>query len=284
MSSRLNKAARRITNGWRLRGLRPLRRTRQEARGRGLIRSTLSGLLAVTIVTVEAPIIVRHDADDEAHRALAERFPSLVHLDLPDGEGVLIRPNWVLTAAHVATEVSVGHVLTVAGAGVEAAEVVLHPEWSDGGPNDIGLIRLARGVDGIPPVAPYMGRDEVGRLIYVVGAGDTGTGDSGPAGNDGHVRAATNRVDEASPFWLKFRFDDPREEPSAATELEGISGPGDSGGPAYIELDGNQYVVGVSSGQSTAATGGHEGLYGVTEYYARVSSYAGWIEAVLGER
>jgi hypothetical protein len=248
-----------------------------------LLQSVLLALAGVTSMSAHAPIIIRHDAEDEVHRALAERFPSLVHLNLPDGEAVLIRPGWVLTAAHVATEVAPGHALTVGGNEIEAAEVVLHPEWSDGGVNDIALVRLDRRVQHVRPVGVYGERDEEGRLIYVVGRGDTGTGVSGPERNDGQVRAATNRVDEATELWLKFRFDDPRDDPEAATELEGISGPGDSGGPAYIELDGIQYVVGVSSGQSTRATGGREGVYGVTEYYTRVSSYLDWIAHVVGE-
>ena len=40
-------------------------------------------------------------------------------------------------------------------------------------------------------------------------------------------------------------------------------------------------LVGVSSGQSTRATGGREGRYGVTEYYVRVSSYLDWIEQTI---
>lgn len=234
-------------------------------------------------MSAHAPIIIRHDTEDEVHRELAERFPSLVHLNLPDGEAVLIRPGWVLTAAHVGVEVTPGHALTIGGVDVDAAEVILHPNWSDGGANDIALIRLDRRVQHVQPVGVYRERDEKGQLIYVVGQGDTGTGESGPQGNDGQVRAATNRVDEATEFWLKFRFDDPRADPTAVTELEGISGPGDSGGPAYFELDGIQYVVGVSSGQSTRATGGREGVYGVTEYYTRVSSYITWIAEVMGE-
>jgi hypothetical protein len=50
---------------------------------------------------------------------------------------------------------------------------------------------------------------------------------------DRRLRAATNRVEKADGPFLQFRFDAP-EDPNV-TDLEGISGPGDSGGPAYIE-------------------------------------------------
>jgi secreted trypsin-like serine protease len=76
---------------------------------------------------------------------------------------------------------------------------------------------------------------------------------------------------------LVFRFD----APPGGTDLEGISGPGDSGGPALIERDGRWQVIGVSSGQDANATS-REGVYGVTEYYTRVSSYLSWLRAELG--
>jgi len=227
-----------------------------------------------------AAIVTRHDTDPAAHRALAERFPSLVHLNLPDGEAVLIEPSWVLTAAHVGIEVQPGHTLTIAGRDVAAAAVFIHPAWDDG-PHDLALIRLAEPVAHVEPVRPYRERDEVGQVIYLVGAGHGGNGLSGPDGIPGELRAATNRVDEASDDWLKFRFDDPREADSAATALEGVSGPGDSGGPAYVERGGIQYVAGISSGQGTRATGGREGVYGVTEFYTRVSSDYEWIRGTL---
>ncbi|MFV1987249.1 MAG: trypsin-like serine protease [Gemmatimonadota bacterium] len=241
----------------------------------------LASAVAVAPARAGSPAIVtRHDTDPAAHRALADRFPSLVHLNLPDGEAVLIEPSWVLTAAHVGVEVQPGHTLTVAGRDVEAAAVFIHPAWDDG-PHDLALIRLAEPVAHVEPIRPYRERDEVGQVIYVVGAGHGGTGLSGPDGIPGELRAATNRVDEASEHWLKFRFDDPRDADSAATELEGVSGPGDSGGPAYVERGGIQYVAGISSGQGTWATGGREGVYGVTEFYTRVSSYYEWIRETL---
>jgi len=64
----------------------------------------------------------------------------------------------------------------------------------------------------------------------------------------------------------------------AAQPADGI----DSGGPAYHEAGGVSYVVEVSSCQSTRATGGREGMYGVTEFYTRVSSYVGWIAETVG--
>jgi len=252
----------------------------------------VSSLVVVALVLVLATpavaVVIRHDRDDARYLELGQHLDGICHLNLqkenapPDGEGALIHPYWVLTAAHVGVEMKRGHVLTVVGRNaaedVEVDEVFLHPKWNDG-PHDIALVRLKRPVENIDPVPIYRRRDEAGKIITIGGAGDFGTGETGPTGNDGKLRAATNRVDEVSENWLKFRFD----EPDRATDLEGVSGPGDSGGPAFLIEGDSKFVVGVSSGQSTRDTGGREGLYGVREYYTRVSTYRGWIAKVLRE-
>lgn len=245
--------------------------------------AVLSTVFVLGVSSSSWPIIVRHDVPDGKYLDLGRRVRGLVHLNLPDGEGVLIAPDWVLTAAHVGVEVEPGDTVTVVGSGrYRVAETVLHPEWDDG-PNDLALIRLTMLVTDVEPVTPYSNRDEVDRVVVVAGAGDIGTGRTGPVGNDGRVRAATNRVDSASDYWLRWKFDDPNAAGSRATPMEGISGPGDSGGPAFCDADGVTYVVGISSGQSTRATGGREGFYGVTEFYTRVSSYVDWITETMEE-
>ena len=69
------------------------------------IRTSLStilfrGLATLIIALVLHPagaIVTRHDRDDARYVALGARFPAAVTV-LPDGSGVLIAPNWVLTA------------------------------------------------------------------------------------------------------------------------------------------------------------------------------------------
>jgi hypothetical protein len=71
-----------------------------------------------------------------------------------------------------------------------------------------------------------------------------------------------------------MRFD----EPAKATPLEGISGFGDSGGPAFISRDGKYFVAGISSNNS-----GVPGtcVYGSEDRYARVSAAATWIDEMM---
>lgn len=242
-------------------------------------------LWAALTAQPSAAIIVRHDRPDADYIELGASYTTvIVHMNThepggpPDGFGTLISPLWVATAAHIAEIIKPGHRLTVASSEAEAEEILLHPDW-DGGAHDIALVRLTQPATEGRPVSLYRGRDEVGQLIVVAGSGDTGTGISGPTGNDGKLRAARNLIDEASERWLKFRFD----PPDSALEMEGISGPGDSGGPALLRSEDALYLVGVGSGQSTRATDGREGLYGVVEYYTRVSSYLPWIDGVISE-
>lgn len=247
----------------------------------------IASILASGSIPANA-IITRHDRADAEHVRYARQFERvLVHMNLeapgkpPDGEGVLIAPTWVLTAAHVATEVKPGHKLTVAGDDYQAEAIFLHHEWDDGALHDIALVRLKSAVKQNEVARLYPNQDEIGSIVTVVGRGDFGTGASGPTGNDRQVRGATNRVESANGSLLSWRFDAPEDSSGNVTMLEGISGPGDSGGPAFAKIGGTLYVVGVSSAQSTRATGGREGIYGVTEYYVRVSHYLGWIGQVL---
>jgi enamidase len=147
--------------------------------------------------------------------------------------------------------------------------------------DDLALVRVAPALEGVEPVPLHRGRDELGRSVRFFGRGGQGTGRAGLLGDDGKLRGATNTVSEVVPRWLVFDFD----EPAGASDLEGISGPGDSGGAALIEVAGSWAIAGVSSWQARGEAAG-EGRYGVREHYARVSSYQSWIDATLtgGER
>jgi len=143
------------------------------------------------------------------------------------------------------------------------------------GPNDIGLIKLATPVKEIVPIPVYKDADEVGKQVIFVGRGGTGTGLTGPIHEDRQKRGATNTVESVEREWLHFTF----HEPAAATDLEGISGPGDSGGPAFIQKSGKTYVAGLSVWGQPGKNG--RGTYGAQEGYTRVSSYSGWIRDTL---
>ena len=223
-------------------------------------------------------IVTRDDVADSEYVDLASTVPAPIILlsnefGSADGMGVWITPDWILTAAHVGEAIAVGDQV---GAMQEhqVAEVVVHPEWPDV-PVDVALVRVSRLAGGVTPVEICVAANPEGRTATFVGAGDSGTGKTGPILVDGKMRAARNVIYSANEHFVTFVFDAPDSD--GAVELEGISGPGDSGGPAYLSTEDGFCVLAVSSGQDTDPTGGREGLYGVVEYYSRVDMLRDWI-------
>ncbi len=139
------------------------------------------------------------------------------------------------------------------------------------------MLKLGASVTGIDPIALYRESDELGKRITFVGWGDTGTGMSGPEGADGTRRGVHNVVSSVNNDWIHFLFDAPPE----GDDLEGISGPGDSGGPALLEVDGQLFILGVGSSNDDFGQGIPACTYGTTEIYARVSAHRAWIEETI---
>lgn len=250
--------------------------------------------LVVTLLTLPfflQSLVWRHDVKDEKLIALATPFNQVAYFF--DGEGTLIADRWVLTAGHVAdlyknvTE-SKKRIITINKHSYQIERIVFHPDFKNFGlegglQNDIALLRLKKPVAGIVPAKIYSNKDEKGKSITLVGAGDFGTGITGATGNDHVTRAVTNRIDDVTDTWITFRFDSP--DSKNATPYEGVSGPGDSGGPAFYKSGNTVYIIGISSNQmievddnGNATEAGH---YGVLERYTRVSNYSDWIEKVI---
>lgn len=257
---------------------------------RALLR-TVCVVVATVAVSAFGParaIVTRHDRPDAAFLELAKRFPSTVTVKPatatgPGDAGTLIGPRWVMTAAHVAAHLEAGDIAVVGGENIRIDRIVRHPNWRTDADFrfDIALLELDRTVTAVSPAAIYTRSDELGRVITFVGRGGNGTGLTGPTAEDGQLRGATNRVEHAGGGLLRFRFDEPGSP--GATDLEGISGPGDSGGPAYLVIGDTTFVLGVSSAQDSRPAGRQEGRYGVLEYYVRVSEYAEWIKSTTAE-
>lgn len=240
-----------------------------------LVRVALLLALSSLPLSRAQAIVIRHDGDDARYRELGAKYPAVGRI-LPNGlSSVLIAPRWVLTAAHVG-EALIPFDLRVrlGGADYAVEKIILHPDWTrlgEAAGRDLALLKLARPVTNVEPALLYERRDEVGKLITFAGWGATGTGLTGPGEADGALRGAHNRADRADDTALYFTFD----APPGGEELEGISGPGDSGGPALLEEGGRLYTIGVSSGNSGA--GGEHCKYGTTEEYARVSAARPWV-------
>lgn len=211
--------------------------------GRALALLTFANL---ALSSSASAIVRRHDVPDGQYVVAASDYSAIVDLYINepgDCLATLIAPQWLVTAAHCVVPTLQPSTDIRVGANIyQVAEVHTHESWNDD-TDDVSLIKLAVVVNDVMPIPWYTAQDEVEKVAWFVGRGDTSTGDIGGGQPDGKTRAATNTVVNADAYWLRFVFNAPSEP--GVTPLEGISGDGDSGGPALIETAGGLRVAGL---------------------------------------
>jgi hypothetical protein len=268
--------------------------------------------------------VIRHDVPAENYLAEEADFPAVfplyeigVHKDCV---GTLIAPGWGITAAHCFEDMfpgfngvleggkplaleNEGHLINVAGQTTRITSIIPAPGLgrvmisanADGTlsldlseanvTGDVILLKFSTEIVDVAPIPLYGGRDEVGQTITLLGWGSFGTGDVGlvEVVNDGTFRKTENVVDLAEGPVLSFLFDDPAT--GMALDLEGVNGPGDSGGPALMR-DGDSWVLaGISSyGEYPDGMNAPQGQYGWREFYPRISEIKPWIDSVIAAK
>ncbi|MCL1122024.1 S1 family peptidase [Shewanella seohaensis] len=242
-------------------------------------------VLLLAITSAANAMIFRHDVDDAKYQAAAQSDNSTVSFlglykgdEIVLGTGSLIDKQWIVTAAHVANELTVGNKVQFKTHFYPIKDVIKHPLWKERHfPYDIALVQLASPIEDATLARLNHASTETGKIATFVGRGDYGNGLVGVAGADKQLRAAHNAVVGVQEQWLQFIFD----RDANALPLEGISGPGDSGGPAYLTSADSVCLIGVSSWQNAESTNWEEGKYGVIEHYSRISYFRDWIEQTL---
>ncbi len=192
-----------------------------------------------------------------------------------DSSGILIAPNWVLTAAHTIPSGNAGATDTwTFGSEIRLIEDSFrNPNFNGQIANgyDIALHKLASPITTITPAQLYTGAasDLIGDTLTYVGYGQSGTGSTGATLPWGTKRAGVNiaeqlgytinpgGVNEAvyTGQMLFADMDDPPGGPQFGNplgstipiNLEYLIALGDSGGGLFVEQGGQHYVAGVHS-------------------------------------
>lgn len=198
--------------------------------------------------------------------------------------GTLISPTHVLTAGHCLTNnkgaLSVGQTggrFRLNGVIYNTVHIFVHPAWKGGnngvqeGEFDAIVMELDKAVPNVTPSPIYRQTPTVGQLLTLAGYGEQGTGTKGDDGSlppSGTIGFGTTPLDIVTPTYLKWNFEDKQPQ-------ESNTAPGDSGGPAFITVNGVLTVAGITNGGTLDSAG-----YGDQSYDTRVDAIAAWIDQV----
>jgi hypothetical protein len=219
--------------------------------------------------------------------------------------GVLIGPQHVLTAAHVVAgampadivfNVNFGGELTYR---ISASATTIHPGF---GKNqfrgiqldDLAIVTLASALPPGVPHYPLLSQPlDIGATILLVGYGASGDGEKGAtlSGQAAVKRSGRNVIDLFLPPVKRFEFpraylfdyDDPYGKRNAlggaslGNDSESMIASGDSGSPAFVNLDGEWQLAGINTFQINDAARGAPPRYGALGGGMWLPAYSQWV-------
>ena len=193
------------------------------------------------------------------------------------GSCVIIKPHWVLTAAHMVTddgkEVKAVSVIKD-GKEYNLPYFIRHPEHdlNDDTKNDIALCYSEQEIPCKFYPELYRQADERNKLSTIAGYGWHGTFETGMTDLDGKKRGGHNRIDDVQENHLLCL---PTKGPDKRP-LEFLITQGDSGGGLFI---GNK-LAGINS-LLFVPDGVPDGTYTDIAAFTRISLVADWIDAEI---
>lgn len=263
------------------------------------IKHTFITVLAFSLlITSQARGITRrHDVDVSHYRSLAAQFPAVGQV-AQSCSGTLVASDKVITAAHCLDENADGKVdegfdpvgkLFVLGEDINSPSsqakiksYAIHPRWqkTNRAAYDVCVLTLETPITAVNPM-PLSAKSPVGKKAVTIGFGLAGTGIK-TKDNSTLKHAAENILDGILPIddtvdgtgGLVSDFDHPSEaadyntsttlkfqSDSKPINLEGSTGPGDSGGAVTVDFGSGAHLVGITSGGSNPLTE-QQSLYG----------------------
>lgn len=218
---------------------------------------------------------------------------------------VAIGPQHVLTAAHVVAGAMPADIVFNLNYGgdlayqITARSILVHPGY---GKNqfrgirldDLAVVTLASPLpSGVPYYALLSQPLDIGTTIQLVGYGSTGDGEQGAtqSGQAAVKRTGRNVIDQFLPPVKRFEFpraylfdfDDPYGKrntlggASLGNMIESTVASGDSGGPAFVHLDGEWQVAGINTFQIGDAASGAMTRFGALGGGMWLPAYSQWL-------
>jgi secreted trypsin-like serine protease len=195
------------------------------------------------------------------------------------GSGTLVAPHWVLTAAHVTSEMIAADVVTATDRH-RVDRVFGHRDYAAGdyGWHDIALVHVVRPFTARVYPALSDATERLGSVAAVSGYGMSGSLSVGLLGGDARLRAGTVLLGAIE----RGVYVCPIRRTPDAGPLPACIAPGDSGGPLWATAaDGSTRLVGVNS--YVARVGGKARyVAGEESGHTRVCLYLDWIAEVTG--
>lgn len=186
------------------------------------------------------------------------------------GSCVMIDEYHVLTAAHVISNVLIGHIVYKNNI-YTCEKIIVHPDWKHNkmGEHDIAICKLSTPIelDFYPEL--YANTDETNKICSIAGYGVTGNyNDNKEKIFDNICRAGSNTIDIAENYILLTSV-----HKGIKTDLEFLIAIGDSGGGLFID----KKLAGIHS-YVYADDKNPDSDFGDVGCHTRISKYIEWIK------